>query len=582
VKKLFDKLHSVWNYGFALGFLLLPSVAVLPHSIMPVDSVKAGMKGYGISVFGSNKVDTFGVEILGVLKKAGPDRELIIARLSGAGLEKTGIISGMSGSPVFIDKKIIGAVAYAWSFSIEPITGITPIENILAAKQDITGEENDGDEFEIQGEGKMSPYSGVTLKRIRTPLSVSGFDERMVKNIDDFFKERGFNTVLGGSSSDGKMGRDSLFLGSAVAGRLVGGDASIGAVGTVSYIEENDVYIFGHPLYYSGKTSIPMTTAYVYAVLPSQMTSFKIASPEREVGAIMQDRRNGVYGVLGTKAETVSLNVTVISAKNKRKFHFDVVQHKELTPFFLGISFSNAILAQARGFGNLTISMEMNLKLDKYADVNIRNLFSGTNAYVKAMNDINQVLKIILDDHFEVIKVKGVDITAKISEEEKSAIIVNAKPGAFTVKRGDKVSIEIFLRGLKGEKMREEFVLRIPKTYTDSVASIAVVGAAAMMGLEMERAPNRYIAERKGQLIEILKLSPRNNLLYCLLLSRKPGMFIRGFELSSLPSSMLHLLEDSQGLGEGRFTRGSIVSRKEKEFDCVVSGSKMITLKIVD
>lgn len=582
MKKIVINLLSLKVPIITLLFLFLLSPIVFSYDIMPVDSVKAGMKGYGISVFGGNKVDTFSVEILGVLKKAGPDRQLIIARLSGAGLEKTGIIAGMSGSPVFISNKIIGAVAYAWAFSIEPITGITPIEEMLATKGDSFAQESGDAEFEIEGEGKTVPYSGIKLKKIRTPLSVSGFDDRLVKYIDDFFEGKGFSIVIGGSSAGEGREKDFLFPGSAVAARLVGGDASIGAIGTVSYIEGKDVYMFGHPLYYSGKTSIPMTTAYVYAILPSQESSFKIASTEKEIGAVIQDRGNAVYGELGRKAETVPFNVDIIKGKKRRSFHFDVVRHKELTPFFLGILFSNAILTQGRAYGNLTISMDMNLKLENYPEVKLRNFFSGGNAYIQAMNDISDILKLIFNDRFEKIKVRGIDITASISEEERSYEIVNAKPEAFIVKRGVSVDIEVLLRGLKGKTRYEKFTLKIPETYTDSVANVALVSAGAMIGLEMERVPDRFKTERKGQLFELLKLAPRNNVLYCLLLSRKVGVVMKGFELSSLPSSMLRLLEGSQALGEGRFTKGSIVRRKEKECDFVVSGSKVVTLKITD
>jgi len=569
------------NRIFFFFFIFLP-FTLFSYEIMPVDSVKAGMKGYGISVFGENKLDTFDVEILGVLEKVGPDRKVIIARLSGAGLEKTGIISGMSGSPIFINGKIIGAAAYAWSFSIEPITGITPIEEIIATKIDSTEEIGGESEIKIRGEGKISPYSGVTLTRIRTPLIVSGFDDWLMKDIDDFFGERGFSIVLGGGVSGERDAKDSLFIGSGVIAQLVGGDVLIGAIGTVTYIEGDDVFAFGHPLFFSGKTSIPMTTAYVYAIMPSQYNSFKIASGGKEVGSVLQDRRSAVYGVIGKKAHTIPLSVTVIKEKESKTFHFDIIDHKELTPFFSGITFSNAILTQGRLYGNLTLSLEIHLKLEKYGDVKLKNFFSGEKALVLSLNNINDILGWILNDRFERIKIKEISITTHVTEEVKTAVIETVKPGSFTVGRGGKIDLTVFLREMKGKVIKEKFTVRVPETYTDSTVRIAIVGANGLKSLELERASNIFMAEREGQIIELLRLAPRNNVLYCLLLSPKRGMIVKGYELGSLPSSMLHLMEDSQGFGEGRFTKGGIVARMEKQCDFLVSGSSIIGLKIID
>jgi len=563
-------------------FFIFISHSLFAYEILPVDSVKAGMKGYGISVFGANRLDTFNVEILGVLEKAGPGMKLIIARLNGAGLEKTGIISGMSGSPVFINEKIIGAVAYAWSFAIEPITGITPIEEIIAAKIDTIGEGEGQSEIKIRGEGKMSPYSGVTLTRIRTPLSVSGFDDWLIKKIDNFFGAKGFNIVMGGGTSGERSESDSLFIGSAVAARLVGGDASLAAIGTVTYVDGKDVFAFGHPLFFSGTTSIPMTTAYIYAIMPSQLRSFKISSTEKEVGAVLQDRRGAIYGVIGEKARTIPLNVTVKKRKSSKTFHFDIVDHKELTSFFTGLTFSNSVLTQGRSYGSLTLSLDVNLKLEKYGDVQIKNFFSGENALMSSMNNINDVLKLILKDNFEKIKIEEISLTTDVSEEIKTAEIETVKPGSFSVRRGEKVNITVFLKGMKGKVEKEKFAIRVPETYNDSTIKIAVVGANGLTSLELERATDRFKVEREGQIIELLKLIPRNNVLYCLLLSTKMGMIMRGYELGSLPSSMLHLMQGSQNLGEGRFTKGGIVARMEKECDFVVSGSNTITLKIID
>ncbi|OQX54208.1 MAG: hypothetical protein B5M53_06025 [Candidatus Cloacimonas sp. 4484_209] len=565
-----------------LVLMLLTPVIILSYDILPVDSLRAGMHGYGISVFSNNKPDTFGVEILGVIKKAGPGRKLIIARLSGAGLEKTGIIAGMSGSPVFVNEKIIGAVAYAWSYSLEPITGITPIEDIIATKTDTNAVEGGGADIKIEGKGLMSPYSGVSLRRIKTLLSISGFDNLLIGKVDNFLREKGFDTVIGGGASGEQDGMDSLFLGAAVAARLVGGDVSLGAIGTVSYIDGKDVFAFGHPLFYSGATSLPMTTAYVYAIMPNQVSSFKIASPEKEIGAVVADGKNAIYGIIGEKAKTIPVSVSVSKGKKKHNFHFTVVEQKDLTPFLTGVTYGNSILTEGRSFGSLTISLSMTLELQKYGKVEINNFFSGDKALTFSINAVQSIIDMFYKDRFEEININKINVNSEISDGERTAEIMDMKPTSFTVHRGIATDVKVFLKKTKGEEVVKKFSITIPVNYTDSIAKIAVVGADGYMRLENERAVNIYTPSRAGQIVDIIKHFPRNNVLYCLLLSSKPGIIIRGYEMSALPSSMLYLMGKSQSMGEGNFTKGDIIKEFNKECDFQISGGKVITLRVVD
>jgi hypothetical protein len=226
--------------------------------------------------------------------------------------------------------------------------------------------------------------------------------------------------------------------------------------------------------------------------------------------------------------------------------------------------------------------LELNLKLEKYGDIKLKNFFSGENALGQSMNNISDVLKLILEDRFERIKIKEISIKTNVIEKERTAVIGTVKPGKFTVRRGGEVDLTVFLKGMEGKVLKEKFTVKIPETYSDSIVKIAIVGAGGLLNLELERASNRYITERPGQFLELLRDIPRNNVLYCLLLSYRTGMIVSGYELGSLPSSILHLMGGSQDLGEGRFTRGGIVTRIERECDFLVSGSNLVTLKIVD
>ncbi len=552
------------------------------YEIMVSDSLKPGMTGYGVSVFEANAVDTFGVEILGVMHNIGPGRKLIIARLSGAGLEKTGIIAGMSGSPVIIDGKIIGAVAYGWTFAIEPLAGITPIEEILETKIEGMEAPESGAEIRIEGNGALSPYAGISLSRIQTPLMVSGFDERFIQRFEDYFGKQGFSIVLGGTASGAGTDAESLFIGAPISAQLVDGDASLGAVGTVTYIDGDDVFAFGHPLFQSGTVSFPMATAEVIAVMPSQYSSFKISNTGKVIGAIVQDRDDAVYGIIGEEAKTIPLTVTVQKGSAKSTYSFTLIDHKDLTPYFASALFGNAIVAKGRAYGSLSLDVSVSLDLEGYDDLELENFYSGDLALTQSMNGMSDILRTLLHDRFGAIGIEGVRTQVRILEETKMAIIENAKPSAFSVERGEHIDVKVLMRDMEGNPISKACRVHIPTTYTDSIARIAVVGSDGLLALERERVTNPFTPERPGHILELMKALPRNNFLYCLLLSSKQGMIVNGYELGSLPSSMLYLMEESQNLGEGRFTQGGIVSKEEVECDFLVTGSNVITLKVVD
>jgi len=333
----------------ALGFVRLPASTAL----MSIDEVKPGMVGVGRTVFQGTDLQDFKVQILGVLKNvAAPKRNLILARLEGGPLAETGVIAGMSGSPVYIDGRLVGAVSYSiGAFPKEPIAGITPIGEMIDATADssspspsthragtdarlelpITPEhltsalratydriamfaDRPADVQAIGLPSGTGVEMGALLRPIATPLVMSGMDRTTTDLVSSMFRDAGFTPVLsGGASGDEPKSNAPPRPGDPVGVALLGGDGEMGASGTITHIDGDRLYAFGHPFFNFGPTAFPMTRAYVYASLPSLMSSFKIASLGDVIGTVKQDRATAIAGTLGKGPDVIPITITLAS-----------------------------------------------------------------------------------------------------------------------------------------------------------------------------------------------------------------------------------------------------------------------------
>jgi hypothetical protein len=343
------------------GLVLAPLSAVEPR--MPIDEVRAGMVGDGTSVFEGTTRERFKAHIIGVLENViGPRRSLILARLEGGPLAKTGVIAGMSGSPVYVDGRLIGAVSYSLgAFPKEPIAGITPIDEMtdmaapgaprLAAAR-VSFEfplSHDGmaeslrrafesTAFALQPDGvREVSGSGMAqwstgLRPIATPLAVAGLDRAALHVLSTFFRDTGFVPVAAataGGTAPPNTSSEPLQAGDAVGVSLVSGDLALGATGTVTLVDGNDVYAFGHPFYNLGPTAFPMTRAWVHTVLPSMATSVKLASLGEVLGTIQQDRATAIAGTLGPAPALIPLQIALEGARGQRRsFRLNVVDDR--------------------------------------------------------------------------------------------------------------------------------------------------------------------------------------------------------------------------------------------------------------
>src|SRR5688572_27179297 len=354
--------------------------------IMPIDEVRPGMIGVGRTVFQGADLADFKVHIIGVLRNVqGPRRDLILARLEGGPLAQTGVAAGMSGSPVYVDGRLIGAVSYSiGAFSKEPIAGITPIQEMKDATSMSRTRIAQQARIELPvtresltaaltaAYARLAPFAarpadvqsiglpatagaqlGAMMRPISTPLLMAGFEPEVAEMIGGGFRDSGFSPVItGGTSAGTEAPTGPLREGDAIGVSLIGGDLEMGATGTVTHIDGDRVYAFGHPFYNLGPTEFPMTRAYVYTVLPSLASSFKLSTTGEVLGTFLQDRATAIAGRLGPGPRTIPITLTLESPRGApRTFNFGVVNDQLFTPLMTYAAILNTLGSYERQNG---------------------------------------------------------------------------------------------------------------------------------------------------------------------------------------------------------------------------------------
>jgi hypothetical protein len=460
-----------------------PAPAAPPPAdpVMTVDEVKALLKarraagealtGYGKSVFAGTRIERFDVEVVDVLPKFMPKQDLILVRCRHPHLEHGGIIAGMSGSPVYIEGKVIGAVAYGWQFSKEPLAGVTPIHAMLAEL-----------ERPREKQARAVPPSrpeAEPAQRVRTPVLASGMGARALAALEADLAPWGFMPLqAGGAGADD--GGVELEPGSALGVQLMSGDADLTATGTVTYRDGEKVLAFGHPFFNAGEISLPMTTAVVHAVMPSLSRPFKLASPGREVGALVQDRTACVAGRLGSETARIPLEVSIRSASGKaaERYRFRVVHHELLTPSLIRSAVFNALDAYEPGMETNTLTAATTIRLRGIGPVVVRNTYANQGQTFNAA--ILRAFDALFTNPFERPVVEGVDVDLVVRHEERVADIRNVWLDEDEVEAGRSAWLNVALRIRHGRDEVRRLEIPVPRGLRGRELSVRVAGGGSV------------------------------------------------------------------------------------------------------
>ena len=600
-----------------LGVLLFVSVG-LPAATtsFPVDELKPGMVGVGRTVFQGDELQDFKVHILGVMRNViGPRRNLILARLEGGPLAETGVIAGMSGSPVYIDGRLVGAVSYSLGqFSKEPIAGITPIDEMVEATSTQAAPRRPAERIALQmplspdnmraslkqAFSWMRPFAespndvqvfgngldasvGTMLRPIATPLTIGGFDASVIDPVASAFREQGFLPMMAaaGGQETAINRNQPLRPGDPVGVALVTGDLAFGATGTVTEVDGNRVYAFGHPFYGLGPTQFPMTRAYVHVILPSLFSSSKLASTGDIIGTVQQDRATAIAGTLGAGPTLIPINMKLTSDHGTTKtFKMSIVNDQLFTPLLAYVSILNTLSSYERQNGAASYAVRGSAMVKKYGKIDFEDLFTGDTPSIGAAAYVVGPINFLLRNAFEDVDIEGLDLEIDASEQSKSATLERVWIDGNRPKPGSTVTLKALMRTYRGEEITRSVPVEIPANARGSV-SIMVADGSRLSQMEARELQLQPLQTRDlAQMIRVLNQTRKNNRLYVRLLTPDAGAVVKGESLSSLPPSVLAVMESDRNGGSFKPIGAALLGQWEITTDHAVSGSRTLTLSL--
>jgi hypothetical protein len=586
-----------------LGVSLLSSVLLAQTSqpTIPVSDIHPGMRGVAYTVFQGVKPEPMDVEVLGVLHGMnGPKSNIILVRLHGQKVEYTGVVAGMSGSPVYLDGKLAGALAFRiGEFSKEPIAGVTPIADMLeinafdkspaeeasAAKPAVS---NAAGKTAAPGEG--TTLAGGTqnfaqyLKPIDTPLVFNGFSEEAVRQFAPQFGAAGIVPVMGAGSVSEEKQPEPLEAGSAVSAILVRGDMDIAATCTVTYIDPQRLLACGHPLLQFGSVDLPMNKAQVLATLPSPLNAFKIVNTTERAGAFVQDRHTGILGVFGKQPDMIPVTLTIHGGSSAKEFHYEVLNNPRLSPVAMMATVFNALHGVNEFGEEITYRLNGTIDVKGFPEVGLRNMFvpadNGQPAAMAAALSLGERFGRIYDNPYNAPAVKSVKLDFDLVRERRWARLESARTDVTEARPGDQITVETVLAPYRGERVVRQIPVKIPTSASKGNLRILVSDGDT---LDRVNRTNPAFGRKLdlASTIALLNKEHSNNRLYVSLLEADPEARVADKVMPTLPISVMNVMEGMRGNQEMIVSGESNVDETATpSLDYVVSGAQLLTITI--
>ncbi len=607
-------LRLVTTLSLALLCLLaaVPPLQAGPkaETFWQVDDLRAGMKGHGLTVMKGTKVEQFQVELLGVMKNTSPGRDMILAQLSGLRLEKTGVIAGMSGSPVYIDNKLVGAIAYAWPYGKEPIAGITPFCQMagfveaferrdlaqdgkpktigLARPITVGGKEFDSvtvsQDFDAP---EPKAADGLWLVPLRTPLSATGFTPHSLKLLGDKCGSAGLVPMQGGGTT-AKVAQEekdvALEPGGALAIAMITGDFDLSGIGTVTHIEGNRVYGWGHPFMSLGSCDFPLMTGYIHTVYPRQTVSFKMGSPLKTVGVINADVSTCIAGWTERKPDMMPLRMTVAlgDKSTPKTFNVQIVRHKSLLPNLVFTALTNSVDMEGDLPEDLTAEFRARIEIEGQAPIIVKDTFSGFSggrAPAALYSQIGQVVSLITSNTYQPLKITRIECDTQILPGRRSAEIESVELESDAYAPGDTVKATVFVRPYKGLRQRVPVSLKLPVDLPEGSYTATICEDQQNVREQLRENPNLNFPQDANQLLESIQmlLSVKRTQLVMRIPTGPNGVALAGKSLPNLPGSMVQIMGNTKRTGS-QTIKGSVSSHVATEW--VIQGSESVRFTV--
>ena len=584
--------------------------------LFPLEDVKPGMKGVARTVFSGTEAEEFGVEILGVLPGfPGPRQSAIIARLSGANAERTGVFGGMSGSPVYIDGRLVGAIAFSFPFSKEPIAGITPIKQMIdlfeRGSDRNTREASEPRSFSftelastdlkanfprpaITGAPLIASVSansplvnllGQQFQPIATPVVFGGVSQEALALYAPQLQANGLLPVsgVGGAAAITPLApvtEKTLAAGTSVSVQLVRGDYSVAASGTVTFRDGNRIYAFGHPFLSLGSSDMPMTESSVVTVIPNTNNSFKLAVPGQMVGSISQDRASGIYGQLGQAPKMIPVKINLHTSRDRTDtYSYEVANDSFLTPLLLNLTIFSTITSSERSLGEATISISGKINVVGQEPILVDRRFSAANAPMLAAGSIAVPVNTLLTSGFENVQIGNITLDINSSETKYAASLERIALDRTEAGRGETVEIQAYVRTESGKQFVQRIPVQIPRDVPLGQLLVFVGDGGA---LQQGSAAQAFVPQDLGQLVGAINKVKKSDRLYVKLFRITSGAVIGTSELPNLPPSVIATLNSDRT--SGGYTPTVLSPIYEKELapaEFVINGQQMIGIDVI-
>lgn len=584
--------------------------------LFALEDLRPGMKGVARTVFSGAEPQEFGVEILGVLPGfPGPRQSAIIAKLTGSNVEKTGVFAGMSGSPVYIDGRLVGAIAFSFPFSKEPIAGITPIKQMI----DIF-EKGNVNETQRPREPRLISFAqlattdwkptlpkpaftgapliaavsqgsplislmGQQMTPIATPIVFTGITQEALALFAPQLMANGLLPVsgVGGSAAIttlGEVSEKTLAPGTSVSVQLVRGDYSIAASGTVTFRDGDRIYAFGHPFLSLGAADMPMTETTVVTVIPNVNNSFKLSVPGQMMGSISQDRAAGIFGQLGRAPKMIPVKINLHTSRDRTEtYSYEIANDAFLTPLLLNISVFNTITSSERALGESTISIKGQIKVKGQENVQLDQRFSSANSPILAAGSVAAPIASLLTSGFDDVQIDGVNLDISSTDTKHIATLDRIALDRTEVRRGEKIEIQAYVRTEAGKQFVQRIPVQIPEDATPGQLLVFVGDGSA---LQEGSAAKAFVPQDLGQLVKAINKVKKSDRLYVKLFRITPGAIIGTDELPNLPPSVVATLNSDRTSGGYTPTVLSPVYEMElPPAEFVISGQQLIGIDVV-
>jgi len=605
-----------------IGLLWQVAFALSPKDILPPEKIRPGMKGYGLSVFKGTTIEKFPITVIGVLERYDFDMDAILIRIDGGTVvrRKSGVIAGMSGSPIFINGKLVGAISFGWYFPKEPVCGVTPITAMLACTDPKrypsprfkTGLlRPKGSPVVVGGRSihrvwvapnqieakrlseRLRPDEGL-LVPVATPLIVSGVPRSVLPLLQRMLEPYNFLVVEGGGGKTSVPVKDApIRPGSALGVQIVGGDIDLTGVGTVTWVEGNKVLAFGHPMMGFGEVDLPITSAYVTDIISSYQFSSKLAVSLKECGRLTQDRAFAVAGELGKPSRTVPMKVALrnFAQKLQRFYNLNLASHRQLVNLAAYISLAGALATNIGDAEEGSTYMRLRVEAEGLPPIVRENWFPneggmGTSGIIlillggartSPIAELADIMEAAVGNRFGEVKFTKIQAEIEFHPQRKTAWVDRVIARKTKVKPGEKVPITLTLKGWGGFERTMNLELEVPANARPGRMRFLVGGG--MMG-ETVRQQSGYRRPRPRSLRELweqLRDVYANNEVVIGTSPLTSGVEIAGKRWESLPAPIVEAL-----LSIGSSDIQPIRDYREKRFafDRILTGMASITLTV--